>query len=69
MNVFGQPTKKIKVAKHQSPMKSLLHLMKSSPLPFFHQGRAGLLGGKEAKRSSVVSQRLAKWQSGMWAPL
>lgn len=66
---FRQSTKEIKAAKHQSPTKSLLHLMKSSPLPFFHQGSAGLLGGKEAKRSTVVSQRLAKWQSGMWAPL
>lgn len=67
--LLDSPLKKIRIARYQSPMKPLLHLRKSSPLPFFHHGRPGLLGRKEAKRSSVVSQRLAKWQSGMWAPL
>lgn len=59
--------KKIKLTKHQSPMKSLLHLMKSSPAPIFPPGQSRTPGrerSQEKQCSIPVACEMAEWNVG-----
>lgn len=67
MNVFRQPTKKIKLAKHQRPMKSLFHLMKSSFAPNFPPGRRKTPRRERSQEkycSIPVACKMAEWNVG-----
>lgn len=61
---LDNPLKKIKLAKHQSPMKFLLHLMKSSRAPILPPGQSRTPGRERSqeKQSSIpVACEMAEW--------
>lgn len=61
---LDNPLKKIKLAKHQSPMKSLLHLMKSYPAPTSPPGQSRTCRrerSQEKQCSIPVTFKMAEW--------